>query len=184
MAVGYGLEDFPAKPFPEFHHPLLMARWAEMAPLARKCQQKFMAAVFTFDPCKAVMEDAAVQKAINHLFHIGPEKPVSGCKPLVPAAAGLQGLKVILNALIVLRLLWSARPVNRGCAGQFPSPGKRFKTNPTRNTVRLTESQGPRAEGIAEARILQSLFFRRQGKGYAIQFALSVSECGCLDLLI
>ena len=55
----------------------------------------------------------------------------------------LQHLKVILNALIVLRLLRLAGPVDRGCVGQFPSPGKRLKTNPTRNTVSLTEGQWP-----------------------------------------
>jgi hypothetical protein len=36
-----------------------------------------------------------------------------------------------------LRLLWLSGPIDRGCVGQFPSPGKRLKTNPTRNTVNL-----------------------------------------------
>ena len=33
MSVRNGLEDFFAKPFPEFHHPFLVTRWAEMATL-------------------------------------------------------------------------------------------------------------------------------------------------------
>jgi hypothetical protein len=45
MTVRYGLEDFLTEPFPEFHHPLLMTRWAEMAAFARKSQKVFMAAV-------------------------------------------------------------------------------------------------------------------------------------------
>ena len=91
------------------------------------------------------MEDAAVQETVDHLFHIGPKKPVSGGEPLVIDL--LQRLKVILNALIVLRLLRLSGPVDRGCVGQFPSPGKKLKTNPTRHTVSLPESQWPRAEG-------------------------------------
>ena len=60
-----------------------------------------MAAAFTFDPCKAVMEDAAVQKTIDDLFDVWPEKAVFGCKPVVIDL--LQRLKVILNTLIILR---------------------------------------------------------------------------------
>ena len=104
-----------------------------MAALAGKSQQIFVTAVSTFDPCKAIMEDASVQETVNHLFHIGPEKAVPGCEPIVIGL--LQRLKVILNTLIVLRLLWLSGPVDRGYAGQFPSPGKRLRANPTRNTV-------------------------------------------------
>jgi len=49
--------------------------------------------------------------------------------------AALHRLKVTLNTLIILRLLRLAGPVGRGYVGQFPSPRKRFKGNPTRNTV-------------------------------------------------
>ena len=79
-----------------------------------------MTAVFTFDPCKAIMEDAAVQEAINHLPDIGAKKAVFCCEPIVIDL--LQRLKVILNTLIILRLLRLAGPVDRGYVGQFPSP--------------------------------------------------------------
>jgi len=46
MPVRNLLEDIHAEPFPEFHHALLMTRGAEVAALARKCQQIFMAAIF------------------------------------------------------------------------------------------------------------------------------------------
>jgi hypothetical protein len=141
MAVGYGLEDFLTQPFAKFHHALLMTGGAEVPALTRKSQQIFVTAGFTFHPREAVMEDAAVQKTINHLFHIGPEKPVPGGEPLVIDL--LQRLKVVLNALIILRLLWLSGPIDRGCVGQFPSPGNRLKINPTRNTVNLTESKWP-----------------------------------------
>ena len=141
MPVRYGLEDLLTQPFAKFHHALLMTAGAKMPALTRKPQQIFVTAFFTFHPREAVMEDAAVQETVDHLFHIRPEKPVPGGEPFVIDL--LQHLKVILNALIVLRLLRLAGPVDRGCVGQFPSPGKRLKTNPTRNTVSLTEGQWP-----------------------------------------
>jgi len=100
-----------------------VAGWAEMAALARKCQQKFMAAAFTFDPCKAVMEDAAVQKTIDDLFDVWPEKPVPGCEPFIIDL--LQRLKIVLNTLIVLRGLRFSGLINRGYIGQLTfSSGK------------------------------------------------------------
>ena len=63
-----------------------------MAALAGKSQQIFVTAVCTFDPCKAVMEDASVQETVDDLFHIGPEKAVPGCEPIVIDL--LQRLKV------------------------------------------------------------------------------------------
>ena len=35
-----------------------------------------MAAFSTFDPCKAVVQDAAVQITVYNLFDVGPEKTV------------------------------------------------------------------------------------------------------------
>jgi len=60
MPVRNLLEDIHAEPFPEFHHALLMTRGAEVAALAGKCQQIFMAAVFAFHAGKAVMQVAPV----------------------------------------------------------------------------------------------------------------------------
>jgi hypothetical protein len=48
------------------------------------------------------MEDAAVQETVDDLFDIGTKKAVPGCESLIPADAGLQGLKIILNTLIIL----------------------------------------------------------------------------------
>lgn len=82
-----------------------------------------MAAAFTFDPCKAVMEDAAVQKTIDDLFDVWPEKAVFGCKPVVIDL--LQRLKVILNTLIILRGLRLSGLINRGYIGHLTfSSGK------------------------------------------------------------
>ncbi len=60
MPVRDLLEDIRAEPFPEFHHALLMARWAEVATLAGKSQQIFVIAGFTFDTGKAVVRVAPV----------------------------------------------------------------------------------------------------------------------------
>jgi hypothetical protein len=44
----------------------------EMKVLAGKCQQIFMAAVFTFHTGKAVLQVAAIEITIDHLLDIGP----------------------------------------------------------------------------------------------------------------
>jgi hypothetical protein len=36
MPMRYLFEDFHTKPLPEFHHALLVARWAEVSALTRK----------------------------------------------------------------------------------------------------------------------------------------------------
>jgi hypothetical protein len=56
--------------FPEFHNALLMAGGAEMAALARKCQQIFMAAVLAFDAGEAVVQIAAIGIPVDHLLNI------------------------------------------------------------------------------------------------------------------
>ena len=53
-----------------------MAGGAKMPALARKCQQIFMAAIFTFHPCKAVVQIAAVEIAIDHMLDIWPPETV------------------------------------------------------------------------------------------------------------
>ena len=78
MPVRYLLEDIHAEPFPEFHHPLLMAGGAEMTPLARGCQEVFVAAVFAFHTGKPVVDVAAIQIPINHLLDLrSPESALS-----------------------------------------------------------------------------------------------------------
>jgi hypothetical protein len=61
MTVGHLFEDIHAKPFPEFHHALLMAGWAEMPSFTREGQQVFMAAVFASDTGKAMAQIAAIE---------------------------------------------------------------------------------------------------------------------------
>ena len=60
MTVRDLFEDIHAEPFPEFHHAFLMAGWAKVAALTRKCQQIFVAAVFASDAGKAVVQIAPV----------------------------------------------------------------------------------------------------------------------------
>ena len=60
MSMRDGFERLRAKPFPELHHPLLMAGGAEMPALAGKRQKVFMAAIRAADPGKAAVKIAAV----------------------------------------------------------------------------------------------------------------------------
>jgi hypothetical protein len=64
------------EPFPEFHHPLLVAGWAEMTALAGECQQIFMAAVFAFHTGKPVVQITAIEITMNHLLDIRPPETV------------------------------------------------------------------------------------------------------------
>jgi len=70
------LEDIHAEPLPKFHHALLMARWAEMTVLARKCQEVFVAAAFTFHAGKAIVQITAIEIAIDHLLDVWPPESV------------------------------------------------------------------------------------------------------------
>ena len=83
-----------------------------------------MAAFFTFDPCEAIMEDTAVQVAVDDLFDVGPEKTVFLCELIVIDL--FQIFKIVLYTLVVLGFLWLSGLVDRGCVGHFPSPGKRL----------------------------------------------------------
>ncbi len=71
MPVRNGLEDFFTQPFPEFYHPFLVTGGTKMSSFARKCQQIFVTAFSTLDPCEAVMQDAAVQVSVNDLLYVG-----------------------------------------------------------------------------------------------------------------
>jgi hypothetical protein len=48
------------EPFPEFHHPLLMAGGTEMTALAGEGQEIFMLTIRAFHPGKAVVQVATV----------------------------------------------------------------------------------------------------------------------------
>lgn len=47
-----------------------------MAALTGKCQQVFVAAIFTLHTGEAVVQIAAVEIAVNHLLDIGPPESV------------------------------------------------------------------------------------------------------------
>ncbi|MFH1930348.1 MAG: hypothetical protein ABIN18_02015 [Pseudomonadota bacterium] len=91
-----------------------------MSSFARKSEEIFVTTLSTPDSRKAIMEDATVKIAINDLSHIGPEKAILLCKALIPAAAGLQRLKVVLNALIILRVMWFTWLINGRRVGHGP----------------------------------------------------------------
>ena len=74
-----------------------------------------MAAFPTFDPCKTVVQDSAIQIAVNHLLHIRPEKHVLFRKTVIVDL--LKSLKMILNTLIILRYLWLSRAIYRRDVG-------------------------------------------------------------------
>jgi len=76
MPVRNFLEDIHAEPLSEFHHALLMAGRAEMAPFAGEGQQILVATVITSDAGKAVFQIAAVEVTADHLFDIRPPEAV------------------------------------------------------------------------------------------------------------
>jgi len=103
MPMGDFFEDIQAEPLPEFHHALLMAGRAEVPPFTRERQQVFMAAVFAFHTGKAVLQIAAVEITVNHLFDIGPPESVLLGKMFI---IGLdKGFKIILDAVVIIRIL-------------------------------------------------------------------------------
>jgi hypothetical protein len=70
-----------------------------------------MAAVFASHTGKSVMEDAAIQETVNHLFDVGAKKATPFGKTVVVDL--FKSLKVVLNAFIVLGFLWLARAIYR-----------------------------------------------------------------------
>ena len=83
MSVGNLLEYVGTEPFPEFHHPLLMARGTEMTALAGEGQKIFMVAIPALHPGKAMLQVATVQVAVNDLLEVGPPEPERPFKPLL-----------------------------------------------------------------------------------------------------
>ena len=62
-----------------------------------------MAAVFAFHTGKAVLQIAAVEITVNHLFDIGPPESVLLGKMFI---IGLdKGFKIILDAVVIIRIL-------------------------------------------------------------------------------
>jgi hypothetical protein len=104
-----GLQDLLTKPLPELHHPFLVARGTEVSSFAREGQEILVATVLALDAGKTIVEDAAIKKAIDHLFHISTEETVLGGKALVIDL--LEFRKVILYASVILGVLRFARAV-------------------------------------------------------------------------
>ena len=74
-----------------------------------------MSTFSTFNPCKAIVQDAAIKIAVNDLSHIGPEKAILLGKTLVIDL--LKRLEMVFNALVILRILRLARTINRRRVG-------------------------------------------------------------------
>ncbi len=83
-----------------------------------------MSALPTFDPCEAVMQDAAVQVAVNDLFDVGPEKTVFLCELIVIDL--FQFFKIVLDTLVVLGFLGLSGLVNGGYAGHLPVSSRKI----------------------------------------------------------
>ena len=99
MSMGHRLDHVLAEPLTELHHPLLVARWTEVTPLARERQKILMAAIAALDPGKAVVQIATVKIPIDNLCHIWAEKAILPLKPIFINL--LKGLKVVFYALVV-----------------------------------------------------------------------------------
>ena len=110
MPVRNRFYDLPAQPFAEFNHPLLVARRAKVAALARKGQQILMAAIPTTHPGKAIFQNAAIQVAVDDLPDVGSQEAVLPWKPVVIDLP--ESLKMVFHALIVRRFLRLAPAVN------------------------------------------------------------------------
>jgi hypothetical protein len=115
MAVRHGFQDLFTNPFPEFHHPLLMTRRTKVPSFARKFEQKLVAAFATSDTCKTIMKDTAIKIALYNVFHIGTEKAILLCEPVIMNL--LQCLEMIFNALIIFRKFRFAWSVDSRCVG-------------------------------------------------------------------
>lgn len=49
------------------------------------CQKVFMTAVLAPDPGKSIIEDARIQIAVYHLFHVGAEKTIMAGEEIIIA---------------------------------------------------------------------------------------------------
>jgi len=99
MTVWNSFEYFFTDPFPEFHHSLLVAGWAEVPTLARKCQKILMAVVVAFDSGEAILEDATIKVAINYMLNIRPEKAILPFKTVFVNL--LKCFEIIFNTSII-----------------------------------------------------------------------------------
>jgi hypothetical protein len=112
MPVGNLLEHVGTEPFPEFHHPLLMAGRTEMTALAGEGQKIFMVAIPALDPGEAVMQVSAFQVAVNDLLKVGTPEPV---RPFEALLVDLnKGLQMVFHAPVIIGRLGIPGTVNGG----------------------------------------------------------------------
>ncbi len=71
-----------------------------------------MAAIFAFHAGKAVVQITAVEITIDHLLNIGPPESVLPGEMLVIDPD--EGLKIVLHAAVIIRILRAAGPVFAG----------------------------------------------------------------------
>jgi len=108
MPVGNLFKYIHVEPFSEFHHTLLMTGWTEMAVLAGKCQEIFMATILALHAGKTVMENTAVQIPVDDFLDIGTEKSILPFKSFLINLE--KGFKMILHAPVIvgrLRVSWT-----------------------------------------------------------------------------
>jgi hypothetical protein len=106
------LKDLCQKPFAVFDDPLLVARGAKMAALARKRQEIFMAAIVASNPGEAASQVAAVQIPVNHVRYIWSPESVPGRVQIVPNR--FQFLEMVFHAVVEGRFPGFARLVDPG----------------------------------------------------------------------
>jgi hypothetical protein len=100
MPVGYLFEDLHTEPFAELYHAFLVTGRTEMAALAGKCQQIFMAAIFAAYSGKTVLQITAVQVTVDHLFDIRPPESVISGKPVIINLC--EGFEIIFYAVVII----------------------------------------------------------------------------------
>jgi hypothetical protein len=122
MPVRNLLEDIHAEPFPELHDALLMTGRAEMAALAGKCQQIFMAAILAFHTGKAFVQIAAIEVPVNNLLQMGsPESVLPGEMIIIDQD---KGFEIVLHTAVVIRSLRISWAINGGRKGHDLSPSR------------------------------------------------------------
>jgi hypothetical protein len=85
------------------------------AAFARKCQQIFVAAVFTFHTGKAVMQITAIEIAVDHLLDLGPSETVLPGEILVIDSN--KSFKIILYTAVIIRISRISWTINGGRSG-------------------------------------------------------------------
>lgn len=81
-----------------------MTGGTEVAALAGKCEEIFMAAVFALNADKAVVQIPAIQIPVDDLLDIGAKKSIL---PFKPCLVDLEkGFKMILYAPVIIGRLW------------------------------------------------------------------------------